>query len=189
MLKETLRKKYTEIRGEIPHDIRVMKSTMIWKYFCNLSFYKDAKMIMTYVNTKSEVTTYQLIPLLLAQGKRVCVPKCIGDSLVPYEITELPQLSAGNFGVLEPSQELIDKGVLKEVPKDEIDISVCPGLAFDFLGYRLGYGKGYYDRFLKDFQGIKIGFSFDSCLCPEIETHEFDIPMNIIITESGVEYC
>ncbi len=189
MLKDEMRKKYTKIREEIPHDIRVMKSTMIWKYFCNLSFYKDAEMIMTYVNTKSEVTTYQLIPLLLAQGKRVCVPKCVGDSLVPYEITDLSQLKAGVFGVLEPSQELIDKGILKEISKNEINIAVCPGLAFDFLGHRLGYGKGYYDRFLQDFEGIKIGFSFDLSLTPEIEVNEHDIPMNIIITESGVEYC
>ena len=142
----------------------------------------DSRYACIYISSKTgEVDTQGLIRSALASGKRVCVPvidpKDAGLGLV--EIHGLENLRPGCFGILEPSE-----GVLQ--PPDSInwDLAVVPGIAFDRLGHRIGFGKGYYDRLLavKDFPKVALAFSFQ--VVEQFETLAHDVAMNLIITEN-----
>ncbi|MBR2916920.1 MAG: 5-formyltetrahydrofolate cyclo-ligase [Clostridia bacterium] len=187
--KEELRKHYREIRDEISAGSRAIKSVAIWKHFFDTPEYKNAKTIMVYSDIKSEVRTNLFAERLFADGKRTVFPVCDkeNNNLIPYEIDNSSRLKMGTFGVLEPSTDFLPEGSVKKVEKNEIDIVVVPGVAFDISGYRIGYGKGYYDQFLKDYKGIKIGFSYTDCICYSVFPTEKDIPMDMLITEAGCE--
>ena len=97
-----------------------------------------------------------------------------------YYITSLDDLSEGMYGIMEP-----DERYTADVYNIN-SICIVPGLAFDLKGYRLGYGKGYYDRFLKDFNGVSVSPCYDSMLEDEIPTDKYDIQINIIVTDKEV---
>lgn len=187
--KEELRKHYKEIRNEIPAGTRALKSVTIWKHFFDLSEYKNAKTIMVYSDIKSEVRTNLFAERMFADGKSVVFPLCDKEKvdLIPYEIDNSSRLKLGSFGVLEPNTDFLGEGKVSLRDKSEIDLVIVPGVAFDIYGYRIGYGKGYYDNFLKDFKGIKIGFSYTDCICYSVFPTEKDISMDILITEAGCE--
>ena len=106
--------------------------------------YKNADVILCYVSTPLEVDTHYFIKKALEDGKKVAVPKCRPEnvSMDFYFINGFDDLEKGTFGVLEPIESKC------EIFQGENSICIVPGLCFDHSGYRLGYGKGYYDRFL-----------------------------------------
>ncbi len=141
--------------------------------------------IYTYVSSpETEVDTLSLIDYCLEKGKTIIVPRCIpGDlSLEHYIIKSRSQLEKGYYGIMEPVEADCEK-----VSAPHRGICIVPGLAFDAKGYRLGYGKGYYDRFLEAFSGLKIGLCYESCYFPDGIPHEsFDAVMDIIVTENNI---
>lgn len=144
--------------------------------FLSLDEYKNAKCIMTYVSFNDEVDTFKIIDDAINKGKRVAVPKVLGDDMFASEINSLNDLEAGRFGILEPKS-------FKEI--SNIDICIVPGLAFDKKLNRLGYGKGYYDRFLAGLNVLKIGLCYIDSVLDEIPVYETDIAMDLIVTEKG----
>lgn len=137
---------------------------------------QEAKIIGCYVSLPGEVDTFNMIEKLLTE-KRICVPKVIGNEMEFYEIHSFNDLQEGCFHVLEPVN------CVKIYPQ-EIDCMLVPLLAYDQDNYRVGYGKGYYDRyFQKDFQGYKIGLAYSFQYVDHIDYDEFDQPLNEIIHE------
>lgn len=187
--KSELRAEYMAKRDAIPPEIRALKSVSVWKNLFGLEEYKNAKTIMLYSDIKSEVRTNIFINKVFSDGKRVLLPVTDIEKgiLTPYEIKDMAQLEAGAYGIMEPRRDLIENGEIREVPKDEIDIAVIPGIVFDIFGSRIGYGGGYYDRFLADFKGIKTGLSYTECLHYLIPAEENDICVDMLITEMGCE--
>ncbi len=187
--KDKLRAEYKEIRDEIPAGTQVLKSVAIWKYFFDLPEYENAKTVMIYSDIKSEVKTNVFAERLFSDGKRVVYPYTDTEKkeIVPYEIDSSARLMAGAFGILEPNVKLVGDGSVKAISKDEIDLVVVPGVVFDMFGDRLGYGGGYYDRFLKDFKGVKAGVSYSECVCYSIPNEDNDVRMDLLITEAGCE--
>jgi 5-formyltetrahydrofolate cyclo-ligase len=145
-----------------------------------LNEYKQCEILVCFVSTAIEVDTHKLIRHALDNGKAVAVPRCIdGTSLMQfYLINSLDDLEPGSFSVLEP---IVDR--CKKI--DEFVHSVCivPGLGFDMKGYRLGYGKGYYDRFLEGYKDKTIGICYNSCLKNLLPHGKYDKPVDILISE------
>lgn len=138
--------------------------------------YLQAKTVGIYVSLPGEVDTLSLIQEAL-KTHRVCVPKVIGQDMEFYEIYSLNDLQEGTFHVLEPMRaELI-------APQD-IDLMIVPMLAFDSKLNRVGYGKGFYDKyFSRGFQGYKMGLAFSFQEVDEINNDAFDCPLDEVMTE------
>ena len=178
--KKYLRKKYKEIRSSIGDCQKL--SDDIFRLFINSSFYDDADMIFTYWSTGSEVSTHNLISRALYDGKKVALPKCVDNqgNMKFYFISSPDDLSVGMYGIMEPTENF---------PADifsENSVCVVPGLSFDNNGFRLGYGKGYYDRFLNSFSGIAVGFCYDECIAELLPRNEFDKKVDYIITNKKI---
>ena len=172
MNKQFLRDKYKEIRKNIKNKEEIDKS--IFNKIVNLEEYKQSDLILTYVSLKKEVDTIKLIKYSLEEGKRVAVPKCEGKDITFYYIYTLEDLEEGKFGILEPkTNELVNNF--------ENSICIIPGIAFDKENNRLGYGKGFYDRFLESYKGMKIGLTYKECICDKIDIDENDMKMDKVI--------
>ncbi|MCD7894396.1 MAG: 5-formyltetrahydrofolate cyclo-ligase [Erysipelotrichaceae bacterium] len=139
---------------------------------------QQSSMIACYVSLKDEVGTHQLINKLL-ETHRVCVPKVHGNSMDFYEIFSLEDLEVGHFHVLEPNTNLL-------IDVNNIDIMIVPMLAYDDELYRVGYGKGFYDRyFARGYKGYKLGIAYSFQHIYHIDHDQYDIPLDEIITEKA----
>lgn len=174
MNKQILRNKYKEIRKNIKN--KEALDNKIFNKIIELKEYKESKMILIYVSLKDEVDTFKLIEHSLRIGKKVAVPKCEGDNIVFYNINTLSDLQEGSFRILEPKTN--------EIINDFSDsICIIPGIAFDKENNRIGYGRGFYDRFLEKYDGTKIGLTYAECICDRIDYEINDIKMDIVIAD------
>ena len=172
MNKQILRNKYKEIRKNIKD--KEKQNDIIFNKIINLEEYKQSDLILTYVSLKEEVDTIKLIKYSFKLDKKVAVPKCEGEDIIFYYINSLKDLEEGKFGILEPKTN--------EIVNDFANsICIIPGVAFDKQNNRIGYGKGFYDRFLKKYNGIKIGLTYKECICDKIDTDINDIKMDKVI--------
>lgn len=131
-----------------------------------------------------EVDTLRLIDTALKRNIPVAVPRCVNNTytLEHYIIESRSRLVSGCFGIMEPDPILCTKSM----PPHE-GVCIVPGLAFDAAGIRMGWGKGYYDRFLEHFNGLKIGLCYENCFYNERLPHDkYDAVMDIIITERKI---
>lgn len=185
MNKSDLRKIMANKRSRIPTKMRTSKSEIIMNKLRSLQIYNDSKLIFVYVSFRSEVETHSFINQALKDGKRIAVPLTIseGKLLLPCEIYSLDDLAPRTLGILEP-----DKDNIKEVNSKDIDLAVVPGLAFDSHGNRLGFGAGYYDRFLPSLRkdAISIGVCFDEQLVEQLPVEDFDVPLDAVLTNLGL---
>lgn len=180
-MKSILRKKYINIRNELSKEEVIKRSIAITNHILNWDKFLVSYSIMIYASFKNEVETSFLAVEILKQGKKLIYPKTIRDkfNLIPCIVNKIDDLSEGEYGILEPkSFEVIDKR--------DIDLIFIPGVAFDKNGYRLGYGAGYYDRFLKDFKGVKAGICYDFQIVNDVYKDEHDIKMDYLICEEGI---
>ena len=153
----------------------------MFKRVISLYQYRSAELVLTYVSKELETDTLRLIEKAWADGKKVAVPKCIDGTRFMrfYYITDFCQLERSSFGVMEPIEDICEG--LAAVP--EKSICIVPGMAFDSEGYRLGYGKGYYDRFLSDYKGVKVGVCYSDCIKWTLPRGKYDKPVDILITD------
>lgn len=177
--KRALRHKYAAIRQSIAD--REEKSREICKNFLGTMSYAHADTVLLYHSINQEVDTTELIRTLIASDKRLALPVCRenGKMIFRYIMSE-DQLTKGFFSAPEPSAEC------EEFTSSRHAICVIPAIAFDREGYRLGYGKGYYDRFLSDPSIVKIGFVYDELFVDKLPRGRFDIACDLIITPKGV---
>lgn len=178
-LKALLREKYKKTRRE---EKSILSDEIITCKVLESEVYKNAETLFIYCSSGTEADTYGIIKDALSKGKKVALPKCTDkDGMMDfYIIKDLESsLNKGMFSIMEPDIEKCSRAV-------ERDNSVCivPGLAFDKCGYRLGYGKGYYDRFLSKFKGISIGLCYSACLCDGLPFNEYDCKVDMIITDN-----
>lgn len=149
--------------------------------------YAEAATVLTYVSVSSEVSTRMFIEGALRDGKTVAVPRCLpGHRLEFVAISSLDQLAPAPFNLLEPPKDL------SALTEDQMNNSICivPALLVDTKGYRLGYGAGFYDRFLSTYSGKKICLAYQQNLSKTMLPHtEFDVPVDMVITESDVLAC
>lgn len=173
-MKKEIRKKYIEIRKQIKN--KEDKSKNIVNKIINHQKYKEAKVIACYCSLKDEVCFDELIFHAWINGKVVVVPKVDGVTMDFYEIKNMEELEIKSFGIREPKHDLVFN-------KYKIDLFFVPGVTFDKKGNRMGYGKGYYDRYLSDLDVYKIGICFSEQMNDNIPVDKFDIKMDEIIVD------
>ena len=189
-VKKNLRSQFKAIRRSFAPEEQAAKDKTILKKVTSLKEYRSAPLILTYVSTAIEVDTRTLIKEALAAGKKVAVPWCVPGEIDMkfFLIDSLDQLEPGSFGVLEPVPEKMQE-LFSTVSEDEIARSFCvmPGLGFDLQGYRLGYGKGYYDRFLAGYPGFTCGVCYTACLKTRLPHGRFDRMIDTLVTEKFIK--
>jgi 5-formyltetrahydrofolate cyclo-ligase len=182
-LKKELRGQMRKRRDELTGEEKQRMSGEILRKIKLLDEYNKAEILFTYVSFSNEVDTFALIAAALKSGKRVAVPRCIAEKPVIefYFIHGKNELERGNYGILEPRQRF------ERLCTQHKGLCVLPGLCFDRMGTRLGYGKGYYDRFLQKFEGDTVGVCFSPVLADKpLPTGRFDIPADIVVTDNEV---
>lgn len=182
--KEELRQASKAIRSDLTPRQKSRWDTAILRHFINLPAYQNCHTLLTYASLPGEVDTFALMEEAWRAGKRVAVPYCVpGTRLMEFYLIESPEeLAPSAYGILEPdparSQKLTDFSG---------SACVVPGLAFNCIGYRLGYGGGYYDRFLAGpYAGNpSIGLCYGVCMVKFLPIGTYDRPCDFLVTETG----
>ncbi|CAN5424887.1 5-formyltetrahydrofolate cyclo-ligase [soil metagenome] len=162
-------------------------SRVILDRFVALPEYAAAKVVMYYVDVRSEVRTRHYLPEALKHDKTLIVPYCLDGALELFPLTSLDELAVGMYKILEPKAELRSLPEKRFKP-EQLDLVMVPGVAFDRTGARMGHGFGYYDKLLQHARADApmIALAFECQLFPEIPTQAHDIFMDRIITEQAV---
>lgn len=178
--KQMLRSRMLRKRSLLDREYRLRIDNDICEKAMETAGYKNAETVFCYVSTEYEVNTLPIIKRTLKEGKRLGIPRCEGKGTMNvYEIEKLEDLEPGTFGIMEPA-----KGC-RLIPKNEIDIAFVPCLTCDKRGTRLGYGGGFYDRYLKNTDFTKFVLCREIQLSKSVPAEENDHSMDYIITERG----
>lgn len=153
----------------------------------SLPEYQSATTVLFYVDVRGEVRTRWFFPEMLASGKQLVVPYCVGQELELFRLLDLSELLPGRFGILEPDPQLRNRPDRRVVP-DELELLIVPGVAFDREGRRIGHGFGFYDRLLASVRpgSLKIGLAFECQIVPEVPMEPHDRTLDKIVTENAV---
>ncbi|MBM7713810.1 5-formyltetrahydrofolate cyclo-ligase [Siminovitchia sp. FSL H7-0308] len=183
MDKKSLRKMMGEKLQTLDRFRYEQMSYEIGKSLVDTEEWKEAKTVALTVSRFPEVDTWQLIRKGWDQSKRVVVPKCHAETkqMTFRQIHSFTNLEHSFFGLFEPKEHETDA-----VSKEEIDLVIVPGLLYNRAGYRVGFGGGYYDRFLKDYRGYTISLAFSFQLIDHLPHEEYDIPIGKMITEKEI---
>ena len=174
-MKDELRYKYKIKRKYFQHAQREVADGAIADNV--LALFGDKNTFFIYYSFGAEADTKKLIASLISLGKRVLLPRVEGDEMVPVEYHLNDGLKKSAFGTLEPQGQAYTGA---------IDVILVPLLAVNSRGYRLGYGVGYYDRFLKNSSAVKAGLGYSFQLTDEFSEDGWDEPLDLFITEKGV---
>lgn len=185
--KKALREKYKQFRRDMPSDVKRQRDESILSKLTGLEAYKNAELVLTYVSTEIEVDTRKFIIRALGDGKTVAVPRCIAGTrdMDFFIIKSLDDLERGTFSVSEPIPKKC-----KKLTRFDGAFCVVPALVYDREGFRLGYGKGYYDRFLSAHGNMyRVGICYCGCIATRLVHGRFDVPVNTIVTEKYIKNC
>jgi 5-formyltetrahydrofolate cyclo-ligase len=179
--KNEIRKQMKERFLSLSDEEHRMYSASIAEKLYEQKEWQEAKTIAVTLSVNGEVDTYNIIQQAWKERKRVAVPKCIRETheMVFREILNFDQLETVYMNLREPIPNVTEK-----ISKEQIDLIISPGLAFTPKGDRLGYGGGYYDRYLKEYKGNVIALAFAFQIVPSLPTEEFDQSVHKIITEN-----
>lgn len=186
--KDRLRRRLLEQRAAISG--RREKDRAIFEAVSALPLYQNAGQILCYVSTSQEADTRALLKAALREGKEVFVPLCLPENrLAFYQIFSMEDLRPGRFGILEPDPSR--QAMWNSEGSEECKNVLClvPGVAFDMLGFRLGYGKGYYDRFLAGRKIPCVGLCYRELVVPKLPVDEYDQRVGLLATEEGCVIC
>jgi 5-formyltetrahydrofolate cyclo-ligase len=181
--KDILRKIFLMKRKKLSSYDIFIKSWMAQENILNSFFFSDVKVIGVYYPINNEVQTFRIINKSLSMKKKVCLPRLHEDKIVFFQINNLNNLSKGRYNIQEPA-------INQNNECNEMDAVVIPGIVFDKYGYRIGYGKGYYDDFLNRFSKkniISIGLAYDFQLIPEpILNEKHDARLDFLVTDANI---
>lgn len=181
-MKSELRKLYKSIRNRISPSEKNTFDNRIFTLFINSELYKKAEKLLFYISFGSEVDTVSLIDYALKDGKNVAVPYCNGNKMEFYAIDSLDCLTEGRFGI--PTVVPCEERLVRDFAGY---ICVVPALSFDKSGNRLGYGGGFYDRFMSSQNIPAVGLAYERCIHSELPAEEHDMNVDYILTENRFE--
>lgn len=184
LYKTKLRTKYRTRRENMDPEKKEFLDNKILKNISILSVYKKARIVFTYYSKDIEVNTQKLIKKCWADGKTVAIPACTKETrqMDFYVIKSFDDIEKGTFGLMEPIKEKCEM-----VTDLSEGICIVPGFCFDNKGYRLGYGYGYYDRFLQRFHGETIGICYTDGIRSHLFHGNFDRPVDLLLTDSFIK--
>lgn len=179
--KKELRKKILALRDDLKSDEKEIMDDIIFSKLIKEKSFIDAKVVFLFVSYKSEVDTHRLIRYCFENDKVVCIPKVINkkDGMKALRITSFEDLKEGYKGILECDDDL------EEISTYNIDLVIMPGAVFDVNYGRIGYGGGFYDKFLGNLEKdiFKIALCYDFQIVDEVPTENHDIKPNKIISD------
>lgn len=180
-MKKDLRKILKKQRRSISD--KSISDQRIRNYLMESDIFKNADAILFYAALDDEINIDECIDFALSKGKKAALPVCLDDNgnMKFYYIDSLNDIQTGYFGVREP-----DTDICREVTDFNNTICIVPGIVYDKNGYRLGYGKGYYDRFLENYSFISVGLCYNELIIDALPIGEYDVPVNYIITQNGL---
>jgi 5-formyltetrahydrofolate cyclo-ligase len=156
------------------------RSKLIQKFVINSKEFQQAKVVGAYFAFGSEVKTDLIIEQSKMLSKKIVLPRVEEEKITFYELSSSKCLIRGSFGIMEPLP-------IQRVSK--IDLIIVPGVAFDKKGYRLGYGKGYYDRLLTSKRTFSIGLAYSFQLLENLPHDTYDKRLDAIVSEDGIRYA
>lgn len=175
MNKQELRSAIRTRKRAMTEEEILHRSAELAEQFAQCEPYRAAKTIYGYLPYNQEVRTVPMLRRAIAQGKRVAVPKVYGDTMKFIYLDDLSQVAKGYAGIPEPIAD-------EPVANDETALVLMPGLAFDPAGHRIGYGGGFYDKFLaQEPNHPTVALCYDFQMVEHLETEEFDIPVDLVI--------
>lgn len=185
MDKDHLRQVMRAKRNRVAIPIIYEASQCIYKQVMAWSVFQDAHCVACYVSMDNEVDTHGVIASALKMGKQVCVPVTQKKGVMHFqEILGLDELRPVRFGLLEPVYQ-----AEKVVGADDLDLVIVPGIAFDWQGNRLGFGGGFYDRFLAPCLATRVGLAYAFQMVDAVPIENHDVQMDVLVTEDEVILC
>lgn len=182
--KQEIRKRILKLRNAMTPEEITEKSGLIVRRLTELQEFREASTLMVFLSFGSEVLTDDLLRWGWEAGKRMVIPLCRPEDrrLTTCLLCAFAELEPGHYGIREPKAEIV-----RTVPREEIDAVLIPAVAFDRRGYRVGYGGGYYDRFLPEVpRAARIGAAFSRQIVAEIPADSHDVPTDRIVTEEEI---
>jgi len=176
--KARLRKQFLDSRDALSLDFIKITSTQIQDNLRKIDFFRNAKSIGAYYSIGSEVKTQDILQGILNSGRQLALPKVVKNDLVFKTITSFSDLEQGNFSVMEPKDKC-------ESVKN-LDVIIVPAIALTREGFRLGYGFGYYDKFLHGKKLKTIALSYAKQIVKSFPRDDHDVKMDCIVTEDRV---
>ena len=177
-MKAELRKQVLQEMKAIPREQKQAMDQALTDQFLKHPFCQEAKVIATYLSFPHEFQTQELIEQALRDGKKVLIPKTYPKGRMDFVVYNPQQLVKTSFGLLEP------QGDLEVVDASQIDLIHVPGLVFTTEGYRIGYGGGYYDRYLEHFTGHSMSTIYP-CQVQQFMPENHDIPVQEVLVDEG----
>jgi 5-formyltetrahydrofolate cyclo-ligase len=179
--KRALRAHYKEKRRLISSDAKAVLDAALCRAITQLDAFRRADVILAFYPSFLEPDIIPVINEALKRKKKVAFPMCnVSDHTMRFKyVSDLNELKLGSYSIPEPQDSN------EEYSGEAFALSIVPALAFDKNGYRLGYGAGYYDRFLSDFNGISVGAAYSEFITDTLPHDIFDIKTDIIISERG----
>ena len=175
MDKKELRRSIRERKRAMTEEEIVTRSEKLGVLFAQSEAYKNAKTIYGYLSYNQEVRTVPMLEQALKDGKKVAVPKVYGDEMKFLYLDDLTQVEKGYAGIPEPIAD-------EPVADDETALVLMPGLAFDPAGHRIGYGGGFYDKFLAaEPNHPTLALCYEFQMLPALDTEEHDIPVDTVL--------
>lgn len=180
--KKEIRSQMRDIRRNMSPDLTMKKDNIIFRRVCALEEYRKSNTLVVYVSKELEVDTIHLIRTALGEGKKVAVPRCVENSRIMnmHLINSMEDLEKGSFGLLEPPQGA------PILHKTRDALAIVPAFCNDMYGYRVGYGGGYYDRYLSSFQGVKVGINYSECVQKYLINGRYDVPIDLLVTDKAI---
>ncbi len=184
--KDELRHSYLEKRAAMDRSVKQARDAAICKSAQGLVSFRFAEFVLLYAAMDNEIDVSALAEAAFKAGKKVAFPRSDKEThtMRYHFVSSLDELKSDTYGIAEPSP---DAPVYD--PERESGSAVCfvPGLLYDKAGYRLGYGKGFYDRYLSAFSGCKIGVIYSDYILPTVPRGRYDVALDILLTEKGVK--
>ncbi len=183
-VKDEIRREYSEKRASIPIEERKLRDMKICDTAKSLVSFRYAEIVLMYAPIGNEIDIMPIAEEALARGKKLAFPRCITDKHIMnyHYVTNLDELSVQSYNIREPREDAPMYN-----PETDTGSVICfvPGIVFDREGYRLGYGKGYYDRYLANFKGSAIGITYSDFIVDSVPRGRFDLSLGILLTEKG----
>lgn len=182
-VKQELRQECLEFRRRMPAEEKAALDAAVLRRILAMPEFQRADAVFTYVGKPLETDTRGILEAAWKAGLPAAAPRCIPGTRNMEFLAAASEddLVPGTFGVREP-----DPLRCRPLRPTERTFCVVPGLAFDPEGFRLGYGKGYYDRFLADFPGVSAGICFTGCIRRKLPRGRYDRPVDFLVTEQYV---
>ena len=182
-LKTALRKQYRAKRAAIPSEEKRRRDEKVCRLILSSASFRYAETVLAFYPKDNEIDIRPLLQKTLQLGKKLALPRCEDKHMMTYRyVSSLDGLISAPFGLMEPDEEA---PLFQEQPGHST-LCLVPGVVFDIHGYRIGYGGGYYDRFLHAFHGAVAGVVYRDFIIPDLPRGRYDHSLPIMITDGGM---